>query len=160
MSLRMVALGLGALAAFMAGWQVNGWRIEQRVLRQDLARESAVREAMTANAKHVAAANAATQDRESTLLVDLETERQRARELRNEIEQRPVIRQVVKVPVANAAGELVCPPVPTVAWGVFEQLYNAAATGEAAGARRRDAGVPADAAGVDAGPRATVGDRP
>lgn len=136
--MRLALLGVAALCAFVAGWQANGWRLERRYDAAELARERAVHDALLANAEHVDKVNRDTRAREKELLSTLETERENARELRHEIETRPVVRQIV--PAASAG--LGCPALPAVDWGVFRDLYNRAALGEAGAADGGSAAVP------------------
>lgn len=125
-------LGFAAMGcAFYGGWQVNGWRLESRYQQEEIERQEAVRIALLNNAAEVQRINQASQQRESALLAEQEQDQQFIAELQNEIETRPIIREEVRVPIRLDSGELECPSVPRVAWGVFQDVYNRAATGAA-----------------------------
>lgn len=139
---KLIVAGAAIVAAFAAGFQVASWRADARRARE-LELHAAAQSAMAAQ---MAEAHRADQERthvrESELAALIGAEREQTEALRREIQDRPVIRQVVRVPVA---GE--CPAEPSVDWSVFVDAYNRAATGAAAGAPDAgDAVVPGRAA--------------
>lgn len=124
-------------AAFGAGFQVATWRADARLTRELEQRAKAQRSMAEQMAEATRAANERTYMRESELLGAIDAERNYTEGLRREIQDRPVIRQTVHVPVAG-----VCPAVPTIELSVFVDSYNRAATGAAASpADGRDAVV-------------------
>jgi len=134
MRLKAIILGLSVVAAFAAGFAVSKWRADAQRVEEIAKREAVFQEFVAETNARIAEDNARTQARESELAGALEGERQQTEGLRREIEERPVIRQVVRTAVA---GE--CAAVPAVDWGLFAELYNRAAAGAPA-ARAPDAG--------------------
>lgn len=132
---RLIFRGALVVAAFGAGFQVAVWRADARLTRELEQRAKAQRSMAEQMVEAARAANERTYMRESELLTAIDGERNQSEALRREIQERPVIRQVVQVPVAG-----VCPAVPSVDWGVWVSAYNRAATGAPAGAANgRDA---------------------
>lgn len=127
MRLKAIILGLSVAAAFIAGFTVATWRAAAQRVNEIERREVVFRGLVEQMNAEVAAANVRTQTREAALAAELASAQQQTEDLRREIAERPVVRQVVRTQVA---GE--CAPVPTVDWSVFAQLYNRAATGAAA----------------------------
>jgi hypothetical protein len=126
-------LMLGTIGfAFIMGWQVHGWKLGYEYNQAEFARQESFREAMEANAAWVAKVNNETQLHEQDLQRELALARQQSEELRYAIENRPVVREVVREAVVGEDGIAVCPPVPSVDWSVFQDLYNRAATGSSA----------------------------
>ena len=142
MQAKLACAIFGALLAFGTGWKVNGWRLNSAFNAQAAEAAQQVNERIKFYQDQVELANAATVDRESELLTELDTVRAETEILRDEIENRPTIRIEKRIPVA---GE--CPVCVVVDWDRFGMLYNAAATGGAPAAPEsetggRDATVP------------------
>jgi hypothetical protein len=153
---------LGTFAfMFVAGWKVHGWKLGYEFNQAEFARQENFRKAMEANAAWVAKVNEETAAREQSLLVELEEVKHQSEELRNEIQNRPVIRQVVREAVVSADGSAVCPPTPSVDWSVFQDLYNRAATGETSSSDSggSDAAVSSDPSYLEGGSGGDLDDR-
>ena len=153
-------LGVFAIgAAFAAGWKTNGWRLESRYQAEEIARQQSITQAMIAQRAYVDQINAESQEREAGLLAARERDEGFIRELQNEIDERPVIRETVRVPIVTESGAIECPSVATVDWGVFQTLYNSAATGpaETGTAGSSNAALSQFAANDPRGPRSYLG---
>ena len=139
--LKAIILGLSVAAAFAGGFTVATWRAGAQATDAIAQREAAYQRLVREMNEAIAADNARTQARETDLANQLADAHQQTEDLRREIAERPVVRQVVRTPVA---GE--CAPVATVDWGVFAELYNRAAAGSPApgAADARDATLSRD----------------
>lgn len=124
--LRIAGVAIAIAGSFAAGFQVAAWRAGARDARELEVTNRAWQARAAEFERRIAEDNAATAAREADLLIVLEAERSQSEALRREIQDRPVIRHTVSVPVA---GECLAQPV--IDWGVLSRLYNAAATGSA-----------------------------
>lgn len=122
-------LALGSVAAaFAAGWMAQGWRLNEKQARYELAMQESVRSAMIAQATYIERVNTESAARETDLLEAQDADREFIQELRDAIETRPIITEVVERPIV-IDGVAECPAVPVINWLLFQDAYNAAATG-------------------------------
>jgi hypothetical protein len=147
---------------FALGWNVHGWKLGYEFNQAEYIRQENFRLAMENNAKWVNNVNAKTMAREKELQSELTRVREESEELRHEIQNRPVIRQVVREAVVGADGVATCPAVPSVDWRVFQDFYNRAATGgigETPAAGGSNGTLPSDAADPQGGSGTDLADR-
>jgi hypothetical protein len=125
--LLQIARALPWFAVLAAGFLIGTWRQESRGDRQLERIDAAYRAQVRAQTDRFNAQTAASEKREGELGLELEGAKQNAESLRDEIETRPVIRQVITKPIGGA-----CPAVATVDWRLFQCAFDAAGAGRPA----------------------------
>ena len=149
---KLLAIVFGAVAAFASGFQVATWRERAHEERDQERMDAAYRAQVDAMVKQIDAENAASAARETVLTLSIDSAKRDSESLRHEIENRPVIRQIVETPVNGQ-----CPAVPAVDWRVFQHEFDCAATTDAKACAASSSGnsllrVAADVGGRPRGP--------